>query len=197
MTITNQDTRERLEEELLSLINDAEALDSSRQWLRMNHLWFEPIHRRKCTELITSYLNYVTNWSDDKVILYLDGVASLYGVLPLMGEVGSSLGCKLAVWRELGQIILTEPWLLPSRVPKGLSCVVFQDVVGRGATLLKAIDDLSRVNWSVTHYVCLVKTKEGRETWQSSLSTFRKSKVCSPEFEFHSLIDARKHLRDG
>jgi hypothetical protein len=196
MITGTQTTKEDLKQELLDLIRVAGALDSSRRWLELNRLWLETEHRKRSTELITGYLSLIKDWSAGTVLLYLDGITSSYGVLPLLGNVTSTLGCKLAIWRELGQVVLAEPWLLPSIVPTGLSCVVFQDVVGRGTTLLKAIDDLTRVNWSVTDFVCLVnKTADARDAWETSLAIFQRSKICVPEFEFHSLLDVKDHFK--
>ena len=190
------DNREDLDRRLYNLIIDTGSTLSSGRWVHINQLWLEPKQRNSCIDIIVQYLGSVTPWSEETVLLCLDGVAGAYGILPLMGSVASRLGCKLAIWRELGQVTLTEPWLLPSKLPAGLECVVFQDVISRGTTLVKAIDDLARVNWSVSHVACLIKTSRGSDALEEALAIFRRSVPCLPDFQFDVLLDAAQYLDD-
>jgi hypothetical protein len=179
-----------LQHEFIELVKAACEPVTSKKWVYLNNLWYETSYRKKCTEIVTRYLGLITSWPSNKILLYLDGVPSNYGVLPLLGECASAMDCKLAIWRELGQIILAEPWLLPPKLSMHLDCVVFQDVTRHGTTLLKAIDVLSRVEWTVSHFVCLIQASEEKERIEESLSLFRKSKVCASDFQFDSLIDS-------
>lgn len=178
-----------LARELRNAIRATRAYHHDLNWLFLNTLWYEPKYRNVLREVLEKFLLGVTTWTEQHVMLVMDAAASTSALTPLVGGAADKVGCKLAVWREVLPVGLSESWLLPSRLEMGLKCVIVQDVISKGSALRSAAEDIQLVGWEVELIAAIVQDRTPADQFERNLREFREVVSCSPSFKVVSLID--------
>jgi len=178
-------------ERLLRITRDVNLVDRATTQIRLNTLWFEAEARRDFSNVVTDYLRSLSNIPSDAVILYPEGFLSSCGILPVVCLVADELKHRLAIWKEIGDIVTTSPQIYPSVVnlPKRLSCVILQDVIGKGTTLRKMQRLIRELEWTIVYYIGIVQIVGNKDELDASIRDCQP--ILSNQFEFrHILVDS-------
>jgi hypothetical protein len=133
----------------------------SRPWLSLDRLWVEVNTRTALARVITEYLRWVVNTMcpasglESIVLVSPDTVSSAFGITPVLFIAADRLGVRAAVWQEQGDLVSNKPLLIGSEA-RDLDCVVVQDVIRHGVTILKMRDSLEQRGWVLRAHVGLV-----------------------------------------
>lgn len=170
------------------LINKGKSYDGKLDWLFLNTLWYHPELRKKFTIIVSTLLEGVTKWSNDHIILVLDGAASTHGLIPIIGQCADKVNSRLAIWREVLPVSVSESWILPLRLEKKLKCVIVQDVVSKGSMLFRVSQDLKYLEWQIEKYVSLATVEKNKNYFHENLERFKKTVICGDSFEAITLL---------
>lgn len=179
---------EGFRERLISIVRRAHVLDREANLIRLNNLWFEPDIRRDFSKVMVDFLASLPHLSADSVLLYPEGLLSSFSILPIVSLVANELGCRMVVWREIGDIVTTTPRIFPesATLPRDLTCVVLQDVVSRGTTLRKMYELIREIGWTIVYYIAVVKIEGGEDDIQENIRECQP--VLSQHFQFKHMI---------
>ena len=161
---------EALRTALYQLIRQYEAFDPERRWVNLDHLWHASGAFKSYTRLLIKYVRLVMgdSLSPDVVILAADTSRSSFGILPAAAVAAYELGCDFTIWKELGDLTWGIPRFFPEPEP-GKTCIILQDIVRWGTTVLKVAADLEDYDWSLLAYMAVVQVSEGEERLQATL----------------------------
>jgi orotate phosphoribosyltransferase-like protein len=175
--------------EFKKIIRLSSAYDKKSKWLSLNNLWYSPKYRGKYISIVMNFLGDAITWSDKHVLLVLDGAASTSGLIPIIGQFTEEVGCRLAIWKEMVPVSISESWLLPSRLDKHLNCVLLQDVVSKGSTLRRVAADVNLARWKVEGFFALVKVDKFSEAFEDNIKEFKKSVNCTDSFKTANFLN--------
>lgn len=173
---------------LVRLLKDEKVRDPKTRWISLNKLWFEPESRQLFYEAVLEIWRSQLDISADSLILYPEGLASSFGLLPIVSLVTHKLGYRMAIWRELGDIITTTPRIFPdiSTLPQGLNCTIFQDVVGKGTILRKMYPQILKMNWQVNRYIAVVQLADDQRGLDANIDYCKE--ILARDFQFLSMV---------
>jgi len=173
---------------IVDILKSEKVLDKKGDWLNLNKLWAKPDTRRLFTTQLINVLQEEAVFTDDPVIIHPEGVASSYGILPIVSLLVDKLELRLAIWREIGDIVTTTSMIFPdiSSFSHNLNCIIIQDVIGKGTTLRKMFQTLSDLEWHVTSYIAIVQIEKFQAELENNIHICKD--ITSPNFKFIGII---------
>lgn len=147
-----------LQRDFVSLCHEVSVVNSvPHRWVSLDRLWWEVGQRERFSELTVEYLRFLLGaYSPEQVIVVSpDTVSSSFGATPAVFLAAGKLGYRVAVWQELGDFAALSPIMIGSRCTR-LKCLVLQDVIRYGTTILKMRRSLAERRWDVISYACFV-----------------------------------------
>jgi orotate phosphoribosyltransferase-like protein len=176
---------------LLRIIREVNVVDRATSQIRLNTLWFEAEARREFSNVVADYLRSLSNIPSDVILLYPEGFLSSFGILPVVSLVADELNHRLAIWKEVGDIVTTSPQMYPNveNLPKRLTCIILQDVISKGTTLRKMKRLIRELEWTVIYYIGIVQIADNKDELETSIRECRP--ILSNQFELrHMLVDS-------
>ena len=188
-TSSSHEQLDSLRNALRKLISKTHAYNERKHWVSLDPLWYHHKHREPYTSIVESYLDCLFGSGlQDYVLLCSDTITPAFGLLPVAMLVAHSKRCSFAVWKELGSITWGDSRLYFDS-DKPVRCVVLQDVVRHGTTLLKMSEELDAKYWAIVSCVAMVKNSYDPGLLQKTLDQLANQENVASEFFFHSLLD--------
>ena len=180
---------EELRGTLRQLILQYGAFDRERSWVNLDQLWHVPRAFIPYTEVVRAYvrLELGDELPPDTVFLVADTLRSSFGMLPAVAVVAHQLGCSLTVWKELGDLTWGLSRFFPEPEPDK-TCVVVQDVVRWGTTVLKIAADLKEHNWYLRAYLAMVQVSGAESQLHATIEELKKTGQTTSDFRFRALL---------
>lgn len=177
-----------IRDRFLSIIRRTRVHEREANFIHLNSLWFEADTRKDFSRAISDFLASLPHRSAESVFLYPEGLLSSFGILPIVSIAANELGHRLVIWREIGDIVTTTPRLFPEfpPLPRGLSCIVLQDVVSKGTTLRKMHKLIRESGWTIIYYVAVVEIESGENEIEESIQECQPA--LSQQFRYVYLI---------
>lgn len=179
---------DRIRKDLIHLLKRTEVFDRKTRWISLNRVWLNPETRKPFYEAILRVCQSQSDIPADSLILCPEGIASSFGLLPIVSLVAHELGYRMAIWREFGDIVTTAPSFFPdmSILPRDLSCIILQDVVGRGTTLRKMYRQILDLNWRVKRYIAVVQLTRAEHGLKDNVHEC--TAILAEDFRFLSIL---------
>ncbi|MBU0973881.1 MAG: phosphoribosyltransferase [Proteobacteria bacterium] len=126
--------------------------------INLDKLWINTKTKEKYAEIVEEYIRLLAQNSgkiEDIVIVTPDTISQNYGATPIVFLVAEKLGCKVAIWQEMGDFVNRRSWLIGDIKPRK-KCIIVQDVVRSGITVLKIMRSFQKLEWQLIKYAALV-----------------------------------------
>lgn len=143
--------------ELTLLISEFSAFDKPRRHVAFDRLWSAPDGLRQLALILERFISVVLPGLDPQraVLLAPDTLSFTYGIAPAACIVADRLGLRFALWKEFGDVAWGRPLVFGTE-EEDLNCVVIQDVILTGTTILKIGASLAERRWRVAAYLSLI-----------------------------------------
>ena len=179
---------------LKSLLNQAEAFNESRNYIYFDRIWGNPENIRKCAELfyeeiliLNKKASFIQN--PNPVILSADSAGGNMGIIPVSFFVAEKLNCPATIWKELANIQWGTAAILGNPKPNQ-SCILLQDVVDHGTTIVKVAHTVKELNWKLILYLTgVINNKKGVDDVNMSLDIVENLLGERPKFHYIASIE--------
>jgi hypothetical protein len=167
----------KLRHDFVALCREADIVDKRRGWVNIDQLWWEPDTRSRFASIVAAYIGILAQGTETQsrrqtVVVTPDTVSSSYGIAPVIFIAAHELGYPVAVWQEIGDFAAHKPLLIGTR-RTGLRCIVLQDTIRHGTTVLKIIDSLKRREWDLVVYASFALNCRHPHQLQSTKEQYR------------------------
>lgn len=190
----------RITNRISALLIEQQAYDRARNYVHFDRLWWHPAALTECADLLTEYLR---SWLQNRerissdpmqlVILSPDTVRSNFGMIPISVLVAAQLGCRFAVWKEYADARYGTPAIVGPTDIGPLDCIVLQDVISRGHTLLRMAQSLRGTTWHLRLYLgAVLNNAEGEEPVRRTIEDAKE--MGNHELEF-AYVTSTQQLR--
>jgi hypothetical protein len=155
-TIPSEERVFGLRRDFVNLCREVSVVDKSHHWVHIDRLWWEVDTRTRFSRIVAQYLRLLLeNYSPEQTIIVTpDTISSSFGITPLVFIAGQGLGYPVAIWQEIGDFATNKSILIGTR-RSHLKCLVLQDVIRHGTTILKMLGSFTERQWDLTCYACL------------------------------------------
>ncbi len=146
-----------LRRSFIDLCRPLHLVDKKKKWIYLDRLWWNEDSRKEYANIVTNYIQLLLrNENREKVLLLTpDTISTSYGASPVVFIAADRLGCPIAVWEEMGDFFRRQPLIIGTE-GLGKECLVIQDVIKSGTTILKMMNSLKKRQWEVIGYIGLV-----------------------------------------
>lgn len=164
-----------LRDSFINLCHPLRLINKSKKWIHLDQLWWNEETRAEYASIVTDYIQIlIRDASKEKVLLLTPNtISTSYGASPVVFIAADRLGCPIAVWEEIGDFFRRQPLLIGT---SGLrkECLVIQDVIKSGTTILKMMSALKKRQWEVIGYVGLVLNCSDSQKLDATRSEYKK-----------------------
>ena len=180
-----------LQGRFLDLCREVQVLDKRKQWVSLDRLWWEVEHRTHFAALTTEYLRLLlgSRPPETTVIVCPDTISSSFGVTPAVFIAAHALGCPVAVWQEVGDLAGHRPAMIGTS-RRRLDCLVVQDVIRHGITILKMLNALAHREWSLVAYACFVLNTWDAKRLDGARAKYKALAGCELHIQYLATADA-------
>lgn len=177
-------------QELIKVVRDSRVYDSQTDWFLINKIWYKPAPRELFYSLLLEFWQQELANTAGAVLLYPEGRVASFGAIPFVSMLAHDLGHSMVIWQEDADIVTTASLFYPDLgfFDKNRSCIIVQDVVGKGTTLRKLYKQLSEVKWTISYYVTIIQIRELANHLDENISFCRERKLLSDDFRFVPLL---------
>ena len=169
----------------VQLCRDLKVVNESKQWVHVDRLWYEVEARTSFAQIVADYVRALMGscLPEETIILTPDTISSSYGVAPLVFIAAHELKCRAAVWQEVGDFARGKPLLIgPDH--RDLKCIVLQDVIRHGTTILKILPTLQPLRWDLVAYACFVMNSQYPEQLERTKREYRERTGCDLNLQY-------------
>jgi orotate phosphoribosyltransferase len=139
------------------LCRNSNVTDKEKRWVYLDRLWWNVKARDEYVKILLQYISILLSdtITEKTILISPDTVSCSYGASPAIFIAAHELKINVAVWQEVGDYFNKRPLLIGTNSPD-LNCIVIQDVIRSGTTILKMMDLLQARNWSLFSYCGLL-----------------------------------------
>jgi orotate phosphoribosyltransferase len=174
MEIHKNPNYEEIASELLDIVNSAKAMDEKTHFINFDYIWMFPNTSKRLNELIIKLITVIEpEFEPSKyVLLCSDNLREPYGLIPSLCSIASRLYTHIAIWKEVADFSTGRGHIYgPTKT--SLKCLVFQDIISRGTTMVKMAAAIKSCNWEVKTYFGLFTAPPLSLNQDESLSLLR------------------------
>jgi hypothetical protein len=157
MSSNESDTFAAMRTEFVLLCREAGVYDEETKYVALDKLWRKPELFVRYVRSIVGFVRYATTDKLSKPLLLIipENITASYGILPAGSVAAYELKCALGIWREFGDVTWGRSKYFGPPVGQ-YDCVVLQDVVRYGSTILNIANTLGAQDLRILAYLAMV-----------------------------------------
>lgn len=181
MALINNPIFGEASEMVIEVIDRSKAMDPETCFIDFDKIWIDPAFRKDLISAIEKSIFSLPGsiTPSNTVLVCPDNLRKPYGLIPAIGCVANNLDTYMAVWKE-GADYITGLSKLYGPKDTSLDCIIFQDVVSSGGTILKMSSALKRTTWNIRAHIGLVRSSVNEDRIEANLKELSSIMDTSP-----------------